>query len=124
MTFAISDLHEITIRDDDLVVLIGNLIENAIHECERITTAGCKAVIQVKLVKSDEQMILTVRNPVLRKMEIKENRVQDRIEPTSGEHGIGLVNVREVTDKYDGSFVISCDDREFTAVVMISLVKE
>ena len=31
MTFAVSDLHDIRISDDDIVVLLGNLIENCIH---------------------------------------------------------------------------------------------
>ena len=39
-------------------------------------------------------------------------------EATEG-HGIGLSNVENVVRKYGGDFAISCDDKEFVAVVMI-----
>ena len=51
-----------------------------------------------------------------RKVIIENNEVMDK---QSDGHGIGLVNVRETVEKYDGSFAISCDEKEFTAVVII-----
>ena len=47
---------------------------------------------------------------------IKGNEVQSEV--TEG-HGIGLSNVENVVRKYGGDFAISCDDKEFVAVVMI-----
>lgn len=116
MTFAVSDLHDIRLSDDDIVILLGNLLENAIHECERVVNAGRTASVQIKFVEKGANILLTVRNPVVEKISIEENRVQKN----HGEgHGIGLVNVESVVEKYDGSFAISCDEEEFTAVVMI-----
>ena len=116
MTFAVSDLHDIRISDEDIVVLLGNLIENAIHECEKVILSGSNASIQVKFVEKDGNFILMVKNPVKQKVIIEDNKVQN----TFGEnHGIGLSNVEEVTAKYDGSFAIACTEEEFSAVVMI-----
>ena len=116
MTFAVSDLHDIRIFDDDIVVLLGNLIENAMHECEKVISQGQTASIQVKFVEKDSKLILTVRNPVVQKVVITDNKVQG---VQKDGHGIGLSNVESVVEKYGGTFVISCDEKEFTAVAMI-----
>lgn len=116
MTFAVSDLHDIRLSDDDIVVLLGNLIENAIHECEKVMSQGQTASIQVKFVEKDTELILTVCNPVVQRVEITDNKV--RGEQKDG-HGIGLSNVESVVEKYGGTFAISCDEKEFTAVAMI-----
>ena len=116
MTFAVSDLHDIGISDDDIVVLLGNLIENAIHECEKVISHGQKASIQVKFVEKDSRLIFTVRNPVVQKVEITDNKIKGT---SIDGHGIGLSNVESVVEKYGGTFAISCDEKEFTAVAMI-----
>lgn len=116
MTFAISDLHEITINDDDIVVILGNLLENAVHECEKLVASGRDVSVSVKFIVKDGHIILTVRNPVLNKVEILENKV---LIPSQDGHGIGLSNVEIVVEKYGGTFVISCDEKEFTAVAVI-----
>lgn len=116
MTFAVSDLHDIRLSDDDIVVLIGNLVENAIHECEKVISQGQTASIQVKLVEKDSRLIFTVRNPVVQRVAITDNKV--RGVPKDG-HGIGLSNVESVVEKYGGTFAISCDEKEFTAVAVM-----
>ena len=116
MTFAVSDLQDIRLSDDDIVVLLGNLIENAIHECEKVMSQGQTASIQVKFVKKDTELILTVCNPVVQRVEITDNKV--RGEQKDG-HGIGLSNVESVVEKYSGTCAISCDEKEFIAVVII-----
>ena len=116
MTFAISDLKDVTLPDDDIVVLLGNLLENAIHACEKVIKQGRTASISVKFVEKDGRIILNVRNPISEKVEIVDNKV---VNPSEEGHGIGLSNVESVAEKNDGTFAISCDDKEFTAVVMI-----
>ena len=116
MVFTISDMCNIRLSDDDIVIVMGNLLENAIHECEKAKTCGKPASIQVKLVEKDSKMIFTVRNPVVQKVDITDNHVQNG---SRDGQGIGLSNVQGVIDKYDGSFAISCDEKEFTAVTIL-----
>ena len=116
MTFSVSELRDVRLTDDDIVVLLGNLLENAIHECEKITAEGKVASISVKFVKASGKVILNVRNPVREKVEIVDNKV---VTPSHEGHGIGLSNVEAVTEKNGGTFAISCDENEFVAVVMI-----
>ena len=116
MTFAVSDLHDIRLADDDIVILLGNLIENAIHECEEVISHGQTASIQVKYVEKGSRLVLTVRNPVVQKVAITNNKV---LGTQKDGHGIGLSNVESVVEKYGGTFAIFSDEKEFTAVAMI-----
>ena len=100
-----------------LMTLSRNLLENAINECSRLVEGGVTdPAIQIKLAKANDKTVLSVKNPVVSKVEIRDN---ETVGPLPPGHGIGLMNVREVVDKYGGDLVLSCDDREFMAVVMI-----
>ena len=116
MMFSVTEADRIRLGDEDIVVVLGNLLDNAIHESEKIVNSGADAVIQVKMAYMDGEMILTVQNPVHEQVSIDNNEVVSR--QTEG-HGIGLANVREAVEKYNGSFAISCDENEFTSVAII-----
>ena len=104
-------------KEEDIVIVLGNLLDNAIAECERLLASGSRGtLIVLKLVYEEGSMILSVRNPVREKVEIIDNIVQK--EHGSG-HGIGLLNVRSVVEQYDGDLVLACDKKEFKAVVIL-----
>ena len=58
-----------------------------------------KAVINIKLVQEDGKMISSVKNPVVEKVQIAEGAV---LESRGRRHGIGLMNVKAVVDKFGG----------------------
>ena len=117
MIFSVSEADKISLKDEDIVVIFGNLLDNAIHECEKIVDSEKDAVIHVKLADMDGEMVITIQNPVQETVLIDENN--EVVNKASNGHGIGLSNIRETVEKYGGSFVISCDEKEFTAVVII-----
>lgn len=112
----IDDLEEIRLREDEIVILLSNLLDNAVTACTEVVETGEKAVIHVKLVCEGGRFICAVKNPVMHQVPIANNIVQIRSKPG---HGLGLVNVSELVKKYDGEMVLSCDDKEFSAVVML-----
>lgn len=116
MIFQVGDVHEICLTEEEIVILLGNLLDNAIAECERVEKAGRDAVIQFKFIYEDGKVILSIKNPVLAKVRIVDNKVQ--VNAKSG-HGIGLKNVEAVAEKYDGSIAFDCDEKEFWAVVIL-----
>ena len=114
--FKVGDLHEVTLEEEEIVILLSNLLDNAIRESERVFKERGKAVVQMKLVYEDGKMIFAIKNPVMEKVTI----INDMVEKTHGEnHGIGLHNVKAVVDKYEGEMVLTCDDNVFKAVVII-----
>lgn len=116
MIFKVGDMSGMRLNEEETVILLSNLLDNAIHECLKVVKAGRKAVIHIKLVQEGGKIIFSVKNPVLEKVQITDGIVLDS---NGGMHGIGLSNVKAVVDKYGGDFVISCDSEKFQAVVML-----
>lgn len=105
MTFRVGDMGGLRLDEEETVILLSNLLDNAIHECVKVARQGRNAVIHVKLVQEDGKLIFSVRNPVVEKVLVTE--------------GTGLLNVKAVADKYGGDFAVSCDEEKFQAVVML-----
>ena len=105
MTFRVGDMGGLRLNEEETVILLSNLLDNAIHECVKVARRGRNVVIHVKLVQEGGKLIFSVRNPVVEKVQVME--------------GIGLSNVKAVADKYGGDFAVSCDAEKFQAVVML-----
>ena len=105
MTFRVGDMGGLRLNEEETVILLSNLLDNAIHECVKVVRQGRNAVIHVKLVQEGGKLIFSVRNPVVEKVQVTE--------------GTGLSNVKAVADKYGGDFAVSCDAEKFQAVVML-----
>lgn len=116
MIFKVGDMSGIRLDVEEIVILLSNLLDNAIRECAKIARQGRKAVIYVKLVQESGKLIFSVRNPVAEKVQIRDCTAPD---PGGGMHGVGLMNVKAVADKYGGDFAVSCDAEKFQAVVML-----
>ncbi len=116
MIFRVGDMSGMRLDEEETVILLSNLLDNAIHECVKVVRAGHKAVINIKLVQENGKLIFSVKNPVAEKVQIKDGIVLD----FDGEmHGVGLMNVKAVVDKYGGDFAISCDREKFQTVVIL-----
>ena len=115
MIFVVDDLSGVSLPAVELIIVLGNLLDNAIAECEKVKDGGYQPVIRVTAT-DEEQFLFSVKNPVSEDIIIEGSRVIKNYEPG---HGLGLSNVSDVTEKYDGSFGISCDGHIFTATVII-----
>ena len=116
MIFKVGDMSGMRLDGEETVILLSNLLDNAIRECLKVVRTGRKAVINIKLVQEDGKTILSVKNPVAEKVQVTDGIVLD---PSGGMHGVGLMNVKAVVDKYGGDFSISCDSEKIQAVVML-----
>lgn len=109
-------MSSMRLDEEETVILLSNLLDNAIHACLKVVKAQQKAVIHVKLVQEGGKLIFSVRNPVTEKVQITDGIVLDS---DGGMHGVGLMNVKTVVDKYGGDFAFSCDEEKFRAVVIL-----
>ncbi len=116
MIFKVGDMQGLKLDGEETVILLSNLLDNAIHECVKVVRKGRKAIIHIKLVQEDGKLIFSVKNPVAEKVQVTDGIVLDS---SGGMHGVGLMNVKAVVDKYGGDFAISCDEEKFQAVVML-----
>ena len=113
----INDLSGITIADDDIVVLLSNLLNNAIEACDK----SKEKIIKIKFVIEDKQIILAVKNSIkTTPTEMNGELVTSKTQNIE-EHGVGLKNVKDIIDKYKGRYVIDYDDNYFTFSSIIPL---
>ena len=73
----------------------------------------------MKFAVEDNQIILSIKNTIA-EMPIENGGTfitSKTMEPT--EHGIGLKNVEEVIEKYNGSYVIDYNDKMFGISIII-----
>lgn len=116
MIFKVGDMGGLKLNEEETVILLSNLLDNAICESVKVVQEGRKAVISIKLVQEDGRMICSVKNPVAKKVRITDGIVSDS---DGGIHGVGLMNVKAVADKYGGDFAVSCDEEKFQAVAIL-----
>lgn len=114
--FKINDLSEICVSDEDIVVILSNLLNNAIEACEKCSD---KKVIKMKFVKEKENIILSVKNTYDGELVIKDGEIQTSKKQETNEHGIGIKNIIDVIRKYQGSYVIRNDEKEFYFSIII-----
>lgn len=106
----VNDLNKIRIEDEDLVILLANLLNNAIEACEKCEK---KRVIKLKFVVEDGYVILSVKNTYNHPIKYDNNEIKTSKSIMPEEHGIGIKNVVRIIEKYDGSYVIRNDKDEF-----------
>ena len=112
----INDLSTLQIQDEDIVLILSNLLNNAIEaarQCE-------DAVIKLKFVIEGEQVILSVINTFSKEPVMSENKFLTTKTEDADRHGIGLENIKDTVEKYDGSCVIRHDEKNFKVAILIS----
>ncbi len=94
------DLSTLNLPAEDLVVIIANVLDNAIEACEEAKT---KKIITVKLIIENDFFIFSVINPVSKSVKIVNNRIATTKEDKS-RHGLGIQNVAMSLKKCNGDF--------------------
>lgn len=111
----VNDLSHVTIKEEDLVVILSNAIDNGIEACEKLIE---DKIIKFKVVAEKNQLIISVQNPVKDSVSIVNNKIVSTKEDKK-EHGIGLLNIAEVVEKYGGSYAVQCTNGWFYLTVLI-----
>jgi len=115
MVIKVNDLSECAIVDEDIVIILSNLLNNAIEACGKMIE---KRIIWLKFVIEDNMTIISVKNTVEKEVDIidgvlittKENKV---------EHGLGIKNVKESVEKYKGSYSLQFKENNFFFGIII-----
>ena len=113
----VNDLSGITMSDEDIVVLLSNLLNNAIEACEK----SKEKMLKLKFVIEDEQIILSVKNSIAElPISVDGQLVTSKVDKEDS-HGIGMKNIVDVIEKYSGRYVIDYDQQWFTVSMIIPL---
>lgn len=108
---------EYCINEFDLCVLFGNILDNALEACERMQgDERCFINIQAKTVK--KCFLIEIKNS-MDKTEKYTDGFADKGDLQ--EHGIGLLNVGDVVNKYNGAVHTEAENGIFTISILMPM---
>lgn len=107
--------RNVGIEDDDMVSILGNLLDNAIEAVELMEENG---YIDMNLHYEMGCIFLNIRNSYDSTIIMKHGHMQTRKKDVKM-HGIGIKSVQSAVEKYQGVLEIAYDDKEFSADVLM-----
>ncbi|OCA96363.1 hypothetical protein BGS1_07745 [Clostridium beijerinckii] len=109
--------EDINIDKLDLSIVIGNCVKNAIEACDNIKDKG-KKYINIRAEIKGFQLIVKIKNSFNGQI-IKEGNIIKTSKTEEG-HGIGLINIRNIVEKYNGYLNIKYDYNEFEVDIIMN----
>lgn len=100
----------------DLSVLLGNLLENAINACNAVCFSS-KAVSLMIKTPNDSMMVLSIQNSYDNEP-LKQSGAFFHSTTHQG-LGLGLVSVKQIVDRYNGTLNITQKDGRFTVEIVL-----
>lgn len=101
----LDNLTHFGLKDEHLVVVLSNLIDNAIEACEKIDNGKIKKITLVMKVE-EESSFLYIENTTAFPVKILDNQIVIPMKPST-EHGYGLKNVVNILNQYHAVFAIT-----------------
>ncbi|PXV93811.1 GHKL domain-containing protein [Lachnotalea glycerini] len=114
--FKINDLSKIQISDEDLVIILSNLLNNALEACERCID---KRILKLKLIMEEDNIIISVKNTYQDPIDIDNGEIKTTKWEHKEEHGNGIKNIIITIEKYNGSYIINNNQNEFYFSIII-----
>lgn len=106
------------ITSDDLCVVLFNLLDNAMEACQKFMRQTKTAPrVQVTLRRIHQFLIIKIQNPCV--LPRKLFGIFPTTKADAGHHGIGLRNVREKVEKYNGSLEFEVEGGMFTVTALL-----
>ena len=112
-----NDLSGIVIEDQDLVILLSNLLNNAMEACEHCE----KKVIKLKMVKEHDWLTVSVSNSYEQEPIVEAGKFITRKTENVQYHGLGIGNIKDVVEKYEGTYLIMNENKQFQFLVLLPM---
>ena len=109
---------DLKISDVHLCAIVGNLMDNAIEACEKITEGTAPRFIRIYIGLFKSQLYISVSNATCEK---HRRRLSELVTSKLGEHGFGLRRIDKLAEKYDGYVNRKNEPGIFATEVMLPL---
>ncbi len=105
-----------TFSEMDLSVLLGNLLDNAIEAAEKCE----QPFVKITICESKAYLVVIVTNSIAASV-LKENPDFKTTKKDQLHHGLGLLTVKDIVEKYDGIFNIDEEGSNLLVDVRLKL---
>ncbi|MBO4650539.1 MAG: GHKL domain-containing protein [Clostridiales bacterium] len=107
--------NDLEANSDDMVVILGNLLDNAIEACEHVEE---NKYVHFVMKYEMDCIFITIHNSFDGIVKRYDNGFMTRKENRE-HHGIGLRSVKKTVDEYDGNIDFTCEDKDFGVKVLL-----
>lgn len=97
----------INMQSSDVGILLGNLLDNAIEACEKISKK--KRWIDIKILYKNSILLLKICNS----KDEKNIEIEKSSKRNYHEHGIGIPSIKKIVNKYDGIIQFQDSNEKF-----------
>ncbi len=114
--------EKLMIQSYDIGIILGNALDNALEACKRLKAAEpeAEAFIRLSSFGRGKMLFLEIENSfdgkVVRK---RDAEFPDTTKADRRGHGIGMMNIKRIAEKYHGAVEWSVKDRVFVLSVML-----
>lgn len=110
-------IDEIPMEDADFIVVLGNLLDNAIEASARCDRG--KRRVELSILNINEMFIMKLRNTSASRPRQKNGRFVSN-KKDRNRHGFGIESVKRIVEKYEGFLEFDYDDNVFSVAIMIN----
>lgn len=110
------ELHQITILEDDLVIMLGNLLDNAIEAAQKCEEN--ERYIKLKVHNVNNMLLLDIENSSSEIPQLK-NGVFISSKNDKTLHGFGIESVKQIVKSYDGEIHFQYTEKNFEIRILI-----
>lgn len=105
---------KLQIDELDLAVLMGNAIDNAIEAVNKINKG--EKIIKISLITIEDMLSFNIINPLTCKIDTSKLTTT---KSDKSNHGYGIKGIKAITEKYNGTLKIICENDEFSLSAML-----
>ena len=102
----------------DISVLLGNALDNAIEASQKLVD---NKIISVIIANKNNYIWITVINNVEENVDV-DNMITRKIQKEY--HGIGIVTMKAIVEKYDGEIYFECENKQFKTIIIFPIGDE
>ncbi len=108
---------ELPFAGEDLCVILGNALDNAIEACERGQVS--KPWISIKLIYDGDNLLMTLENSFDGTIRKNKKGMQISRKANSQQHGIGTYSIQRVVQKYHGYYHVEVTEKEYHLEIIL-----
>ena len=108
---------ELPFAGEDLCVILGNALDNAIEACERGKVS--KPWISIKLIYDGANLLMTLENSFDGTIRKNKKGMQISRKANSQQHGIGTYSIQRVVQKYHGYYHVEVMEKEYHLEIIL-----
>ncbi|MEG0576884.1 MAG: ATP-binding protein [Bacilli bacterium] len=101
-------------QDFEIITIFGNILDNAIEA--NIATKSSNKFIKLHIYNVKEMILIKLINSCENKLEYSKEILKSS---KSNDRGIGMINVRNAIERYDGDFTIAIENEVCTTLISV-----